>query len=346
LIAEIPSGALADKFGRNRIAKTGILLAVIGFGFQIIGGFSWILLGESIIMIGFALISGADEALFFEKLKFPKKSFHWRRLIMRASQMDYLAGIVAVPIGGFLYGINPRLPFIMVAVTLLVTAALIWRVRDAQPPQQKQKMTTELRDYLFNIKAGFKTFVGKSLRLYIPIILTLQGLLYIFDWGLLKNVLLDRFHFSEEFGGVVIGMSCIVVILALHLMHRFAEKISEKLMLTMLSFLVTGALILSIFDIRFVGILVIFVLRAGNGVMYPFISEIINRHAPPDQRATAISVASFLKTLPYVALAPLIGLMNMQGHLGAFLGIWAVLIILAWLIYFVQKRRDTIIKTW
>jgi hypothetical protein len=80
--------------------------------------------------------------------------------------------------------------------------------------------------------------------------------------------------------------------------------------------------------------------------MYPFISEIINRHAPPNQRATVISVASFLRILPYVALAPLIGLMNMQGHLGIFLSAWAVLIILAWLIYFVHKRRDTIIKTW
>jgi predicted MFS family arabinose efflux permease len=173
----------------------------------------------------------------------------------------------------------------------------------------------------------------------------LQGVLYIFDWGLLKIILLDRFHFSEEFGGVILGVSCVMVVLVLHLMHRFAEKISEKLMLTILSFLVAGMLILSMFDIRLIGVVVVLVLCMGSGVMYPFISEIINRHALHDQRATAISVASFLRTLPYVALAPLIGLLNTQGNLGIFLGVWTVLIILAWLIYFVHKRRDTIIKT-
>jgi hypothetical protein len=169
-------------------------------------------------------------------------------------------------------------------------------------------------------------------------ILAVQGILYVFNWGLLKIILLDRFHFSEEFGGMVLGVGCAVVVLVLHLMHRFAEKISEKLMLTILSFLVAGVLVLSTFNIHLLGILVILILYIGDGVMYPFVSEIINRHAPPDQRATAISVASFLRALPYVALAPLIGLLNMQGHLGAFLGIWAVLIILAWLIYFVHKR--------
>ena len=38
LIAEVPSGALADKFGKSRITKIGIVVAAIGIAGHAIGG--------------------------------------------------------------------------------------------------------------------------------------------------------------------------------------------------------------------------------------------------------------------------------------------------------------------
>lgn len=66
LIAEVPSGALADRFGRDRVVKVGIVIAAIGMSIQAFGGFGNILFSQSLLMIGFAFMSGADEALFLK----------------------------------------------------------------------------------------------------------------------------------------------------------------------------------------------------------------------------------------------------------------------------------------
>jgi len=68
LLAEIPSGALADKFGRGRMVKIGQFLAGSGLFLQAFAdGFLIIFIGQTIMMVGVAFVSGADEALFLRR---------------------------------------------------------------------------------------------------------------------------------------------------------------------------------------------------------------------------------------------------------------------------------------
>ena len=66
LIAEVPSGALADKFGRDKIVKIGQILTGMGFLIQAVSShFIPFFIGQTILMVGASFVSGADEALFF-----------------------------------------------------------------------------------------------------------------------------------------------------------------------------------------------------------------------------------------------------------------------------------------
>ncbi|MCL2451972.1 MFS transporter [Candidatus Saccharibacteria bacterium] len=345
LLAEIPSGALADRIGRAKTVKIGIFLAAAGIGLQALGGFWTLLVLQAICMIGFALISGADEALFFEKLKFNKNSVHWRKLITRGVQAVSLAAVVAIPVGGFLYSFNPKLTFVLCGLVFMASMLPILRMKDEKPQSARTGLGGSLRDYGRNIATGFRAFAHKNLRLYVPLILTLLGALHIFDWGILKIILMDRFQFSEAFGGIVLGAASLTVLIVLHIMHKYAEKLHEKRILTILSWVVIGAFLLAIPGLGIgVGVAIILILCLADGVLYPFFSEIFNRHAPNEQRATVISTASFLRTLPYVALAPVVGWLNMVGRLDVFLIIWSVLIAVAWAYYFAAKKRDNVIK--
>ncbi len=340
LIAEVPSGVLADKFGRGRLTRLGLVLTGVGFLIQAVGSnFIPFFIGQSIMMVGVSLTSGADEALFFTKIKFDRNSVQWRKLITRGSQMALIGTLAATLIGGWLHTINPRLPWILTGLAFVCSALLIWRVDDIGFVKEKLSVDTELNGYFRDIKDGFAQFFSHKLLLYVPLILTVQAIFYATSWGLLRITLLDRFHFDPLVGSVVVAVCTISTVAALSFVHCHAEKISEKLMLSIIALSAAASLLVSVADIGTWGFGVILTLYAGERILYPFLSEIIHKLACDKRRATILSVASFLKTLPYVVLAPLIGSLNTYGKLDYFLVIWSALIMCAILFYLVQNKR-------
>jgi len=341
LIAEVPSGALADRFGRDKMVKFGQLLAGSGFLIQAFGSsFMPLFVGQAIMMVGVSFVSGADEALFFGKLNFNRTSVNWRKLVTRGSQLALVSSLIGTIAGGWLHTINPRIPWILTGLTLIGSVLLIWSIKDTRPEKEKQKFSVELREYLASIKVGFAQFRMPKLWLYVPIILMVQGLFYTAGWGLLRLVLLDRFHFDPFWGSVVVATSGLMTVGILAMMHKYAERISEVRVLTLISLGAAASLLLSLANIGVWGFFVIFAIYAGDHVLQPFMSEVLNNRTEENQRATVLSVASFLRTLPYVALAPIIGYLNTQNNLEYFLIIWAVLIGVAVLVYLSLKKKD------
>lgn len=345
LIAEVPSGALADKFGRDRMVRLGQILAGCGLLIQAAGSsFIPFFVGQSIMMIGVSFVSGADEALFFGRLNFDRVSKKWRKLLTRGSQVALIGTLLATIAGGWLHNVNPRIPWILTGSSFVASAFLIWSVKDDRKKVLRRGFITELKGYLLDIKTGFAEFRLPKLWIYVPIIITVQGLFYTTGYGLLRLVLLDRFHFNPFLGSIAIATSSLITIGLLSFMHKYAEIISEKKVLTYISLSAAMGLLLSLANIGLWGYVVIFTLYAGEHILYPFMSEILNYHAPEDQRATVLSVASFLKSLPYVLLAPIIGYLNTNGKLNYFLVGWPCLIFIAIFVYLLRKQADDKIK--
>lgn len=345
LLAEVPSGALADKFGRDKVARLGQILAGSGLIIQAFGSsFMPFFVGQAVMMIGVAFASGADEALFFDELNFKKSSLQWRKLVTRGSQAALLGSLVATVAGGWLHTINPRIPWVLTGVSFIFAAALLWSVKDGRPRKARMHFSAEINDYLTDIRTGFAQFRLPKLALYVPIILTVQGLFYASGWGLLRLVLLDRFQFDPIWGAIAIASSSLITVGILSIMHKHAESLSEKRVILLISMSAAASLLLSLANIGAWGYFVILAMYAGEHLLQPFMSEALNKHAPTNQRATVLSVSTFLRTLPYVALAPIIGALNTSGKLEYFLVIWSILIILAIITYSSRKKHDEQIK--
>lgn len=345
LVAEVPSGALADKFGRDKMVRLGQILLAGGILIQALNSsFMPFFVGQAVMMIGFSFISGADDALFFEKLSFKRDSTMWRKLVTRGQQAALTATLVATVVGGWLHTINPRIPWILTSAAFVVATFLIWPVKDTRLKSERGKVGEEIKSYLQDVKTGFTQFRLPKLSPYVPLILTVQGLFYVAGYGLLRIVLLDRFTFSPFWGAVAVAICGVITVAVLHFTHKHADRLSEKRTLVLIALSAAAALLLSLVNLGLWGIVVILVLYAGEYVMYTFMSEILNNNAPEKHRATVLSVASFLRMLPYVFLAPIIGFLNTNGHLEYFLVIWALLICGSTALYAVAKRQDTKIK--
>jgi len=341
LLAEVPSGALADRYGRDRLVKIGQVLTGTGMIVQAFGtSFPSLLIGWMVVMIGVAFTSGADEALFFSKLNFEKSSTEWRKLLTRGLQLSLIGGMAATLIGGWLYSFNPKIPWIFTGLSFLVSIIFVWPLKDNRTKKQQLNITSEISSYISEITFGFKAFLSKELRMYLPLIVVVQGLFYATGWGLLRLVLLDRYHFDVFGSSIVITASRIMTIVLLAAMHKHAHKVKEKSIVTIISVSALVGLLVSLADIGVIGAFVIFILYAGEHLMHPFMSEILNNNTHENQRATVLSIASFLKTLPYVALAPTIGYLNTIGKLEYFLIGWSGLIVIALYLYLSLKKRD------
>jgi MFS family permease len=341
LLAEVPSGALADRFGRDKMTKLGQILAGSGLLIQAAGSsFMPFFVGQSVMMVGVSFASGADEALFFNKLRFSRDSVHWRKLVTRGSQVALLGTLVATLGGGIMQHSNPRLPWILTGSSFIVSAITIWSIKDERPKIARQKFKAEVNAYLKDIRQGFRQFAAPKLWLYVPIILTVQGLFYTAGYGLLRLVLLSRFHFTPFAGSVVIASCSLITVGVLHYMHKYAHTLSEKRVISTISVSAAVSLLLSMLNIGAWGYIAILALYVGEHALFPFMSETLNYHSPEEQRATVLSVASFLKALPYVALGPIIGSLNTHHHLNYFLLSWAVLIGVSAMLYLSLKKRD------
>lgn len=345
LIAEVPSGALADRFGRSKIVRLGQVLIGSGLFMQAFGsGFMPFFVGQAITMVGASFASGADEALFFEKLNFKRDSLEWRKLLTRGSQASLMASVIALVVGGILHTVNPRLPWILTGFSFFIATVVIWQVKDDVIRKSSNKLIGEIKEYLHDIQVGFSQFRLPKLWLYVPIIVIVQGLFYAAGWGLLRLVLLDRFHFDPLWGSIAVATSSLITVAILAFMHKYADRMSEKRVITFISLSAAASLLLSLANIGTWGYVVILILYAGEHILYPFMSEVLNYHAPENQRATVLSVASFLRILPYVILAPIIGYLNTNGKLEYFLMFWTVLILIATLVYISNKKQDVQIK--
>lgn len=345
LIAEVPSGALADKFGRGTMTKLGVVLSGGGLILQASGSsFVPFFVGQAIMMIGVSFVSGADEALFFEKLKFKRESIQWRKLITRGQQVALVGTVMATVVGGWLHTINPRLPWYLTGAAFVLSVFAIWPIKDERPKNKRESFSQEFVSYLDDIKTGFGQFRLPRLWIYVPIILSVQGLFYTAGYGILRLVLLDQFGFSPLWGSIVVASSALLTVGMLHYMHKYAHKLSEKRVITLISLSAVAGLLLSLANIGHWGYIVILALYAGEHVLYPFMSETLNYHAPEKQRATVLSVASFFRTLPYIALAPIIGFLNTNQKLPYFLIIWSLLIGFSIMLYLSNKRKDDKIK--
>ena len=101
LVCEVPTGVLADTYGRRRSVITGCLLR--GFGFLLEGAvptFAAVLAAQAVWGVGYTFISGALEAWIADEA--PDRDLG--RMYIRGEQADYLGSFLGIP-GGVLLGL-------------------------------------------------------------------------------------------------------------------------------------------------------------------------------------------------------------------------------------------------
>ncbi len=120
-IFEVPSGYIADICTRRLTLSIGGLFLLFGTIFYgLSGNFQEFLIAEVLLAVGFALISGADEALLYDTLLELGRELQYSQLWSRIAFFELSVGALLAVAGGFIAQFGLRWPYLFAVIGYLI----------------------------------------------------------------------------------------------------------------------------------------------------------------------------------------------------------------------------------
>ena len=134
IAAEVPMGAVADRWSHRNALVAGALLQALGYVAWILApGFTGFAIGFVVWALGGALVSGSSEALLYEGLTAAGAADHYARVQGWATAAEFLAFIPAVLVATALLPIGGYAAIGWVSVATCLAAAVLARRLPSAP---------------------------------------------------------------------------------------------------------------------------------------------------------------------------------------------------------------------
>jgi MFS family permease len=317
LMMEIPTGAISDMVGKRKTLLMAMLLCAVGYA--IMGSnqnTAGLVVGFLISLVGGAFYSGADEALAYETLKAQNNEKGFERVISNANMLAIFSLIIASLVGGLLYTIDVRLPYYAWAAASLVGFFCAWFV--TEPDVEHETFSTQA--YVQQMMGGFRQLSQPALRPFMPLILGLVGMTFLFTDGLIQPAVAEHMGFdatgqSLTFA-IIAGLSASVTFFVPWLRKRF----SAWTFLMMLTLFMAVGFWGAGYVAGLSGFGMLILIRLTGTVAMPWVSIVVNQHVPSRDRATTLSTVSLITKIPYALTAVLAGHLAEMGKIGLFTG--------------------------
>lgn len=307
-ILEVPTGVVADKYGRKTSVILGLLCSSLGFAVYVIKPhLGFFLLGEFIIALGFALISGADEALLYDTLLHLESETKATHIFAQISNVGMAGYLLSAPIGSML-AVAAGYPFVYLLTAGSILLAAVIAVLLVEPPVS--------RPIAYDI--GYKAVLTRGVRLFwrsqnvrsfgldYAIVGALAGTIIWFN-----QMILGEVNFPIAWFGTVASAGIAAEILFAQSVGRLERRFGFELVAR-----VSAIIPVFGFTAAVIGILSQSWVLAVLGILLGFLVIIgrkslirakINGYIPSSERSTALSavelVRRFMIGLSYIVMS-------------------------------------------
>ncbi len=302
---EIPSGWMADVWGRKKTLILGSLLGSAGFlMYSFSYGFWAFVAAEIVLGAGHSFVSGADSAMLYESLKADKKSDqyvkHEGRITSAGNFAEALAGIAA----GFLAAISLRIPFYFqfAVATLAVPAALTLK----EPIIRATTQNHSVKRTILTIKNTF--LKDTNLRVSILISAVTGTATLTFAW--LVQPFFKTIGLPVEWFGILWTALNLSVGISSAFAYRFEGKLNRRKEVLFIILLLASGYFLSGAAVFREGIVFLFLFYLVRGLATVIFKNYINLYVPGEIRATILSVRNFIIRISFAVIGPLLGWMT------------------------------------
>lgn len=303
LLLEVPTGAVADRYGRSvSMALGAVVLGLSILIFAFTTSFPILLASFMLWSVASALMSGADMALLYDTLKAAGREAHYEKLAGRGLAFTWSGVVLATLLGGpFAAVFDTQATMFLGAATCLATAAVaisIW-----EPPHIAEG---DKEPYFQSIgKAFAEAWHTLDVRIVIMLAGTAFAALEAVHY-LIQPYLVDR----KIEVGVMFSLLQVPILLAglggALLAGRVSSRAGARALLLGPIF---GALCYAVLAASpgLTAYLALPLLIGVGSCLEPIATGYINRRIGSERRATVLSISSMTRSLVMAALAPGLG---------------------------------------
>lgn len=292
---EVPSGVVADRFGRKHTIVLGSMLAFSGSVLRIFAFDFWVFaIAEVLFATALALVSGADAAMLYDSLDADGRSHEYPRYegLVQSSWLAVTA--VGMPLTDYFLvrGDDPTLAFAATAAMSLISVGCALAM--IEPPMQKRLGMREitagaLRD-VFEIP-GILRLLAYSAGVF----MLLRAAIILF----FNPTLSDKGVPVALFGTALAIVNVVGAVVAWR-SHRIMDLVGEKLFLFLMPASMVTMYVLMVPANAPVAVALFCVQGAVLGAYPMAVRSMLNRLVPSAQkRATTLSIESLACRLCY-----------------------------------------------
>ena len=342
LVLELPTGAFADLLGKKLTVFWGNIVTVVGMiAFAFANSFGGFVISSLFLGLGFALTSGAKEALLYDTLKQVNKEKSFDKIASRLNVVFQSGMAAATFLGGLLWLVDYKLPalasggavFLSALATLLVIEPLI----DTE--------TFTLQNYLRQTKQGFKEVFKTAYSTKLSLFYALVGGITFSASVVFSKLLFVEMGYSESEMGVFFAATRIFNSLVLFWLISKTKIFSFKT--TILLFTISTPLMFlpGIMLTKFAVMPAVLAIMWVGSARWVLLGKYTNKIFSSKNRATAISSLSMMVSVIYIAIVLISG--PVMEHLGgvrtllSLMGILAVVGVLPLGLRVVEKTKTT-----
>jgi MFS family permease len=333
VILELPTGALADYFGKRLSLIFGALFFSLGFLIYGISSVFWhFVLGELILGVGAALISGADSAFLHESLKFINKGSDYKDTEGKVQGLTSISRAIGKLLGGLLGSIS--LSFTLLATAISTFVAFIISLFFAKTTEDLPRK--EKTEYIQIIKDSLSIVTKEKRVLWLVLFFaSFNALIWSTHW--FSQPYLQMLNIPVVYFGLIFASFNIVAALASSQINNL-EKLVKRPFIVMSLIAIISLFILGTFPGYYVIPLWAFfsVFMVINKTL---VTHKILELVPSNRAATVLSFMNLVRRFIYAGFGPVLGFVADEHGLTSALKFNAVILLIVLGILYLARKK-------
>ncbi len=331
---EIPSGYLADVWGRRKCLILGCILFFLGYiCYSFTSTFMAFLFAEILLGTGQTLVNGADSALLYDTTAHYKKEHLYLRYEGRITMLGNFAEAIAGIFAGVIAAYSLRYPFYGQAIIAFTGIPAAFALKEISSTHKTQSPTSEIIKII-----KFSLFTNRQLCYNIMFSGIIGAATLTMAWFV--QPLLIHLETPVSYFGIIWTVLNLTVGIAALYSDKIENYLGMRKMYILILVFIVGGYIALAYNLTYTGLLILLIFYIFRGFATPILKGYINQITFSEMRATVLSIRNFIIRLMFAAIAPFIGWLSDMYSLKTALLVSAVIIFIPGILFLILQLKS------